>query len=174
VTGTDPLSEALQRRTRVVAWPGPPPLDLIESAADVLCWRDYLDPDEDEIPVEVIEELTRLWHEGPCDACPGWGSADALADHFLGRKQQEYERSLPSWQCDCGAVYKTLTGWMNAEGFYATTDDGMFGDLVGIVKRDSKGRVKHSDTCPGCGQPFAETIAPRSDAQRSDPQMRLF
>jgi hypothetical protein len=144
-------------------------VDLIEDAANILCWRGYLDPEGDEIPADVVDELAQLWHEGPCETCPAWGTADALADHFLARKQHEYERSLPTWACDCGTVYKILTEWGNGQEFYAINGDGLLGDRAGFIKRDSKGKVKHSATCPNCGRSFGDTIA-----RRANPQLSLF
>jgi hypothetical protein len=145
-------------------------LDIIEDAAWVLsAHHDYLDPDDDEIPDDVFRELAELWRAGPCGICPGWGNPGALADHFLARKQEEWERSVPSWACDCGALYKRITEWQT-QHFYKTTGDyGLLGDLAGTVRRNAKGQVKQSGACPACGRKFADTIA-----RQDDPQQSLF
>jgi hypothetical protein len=143
--------------------------DIIEDAADVLAFRfDYLDPDAEEIPEDVVSELAELWRAGPCQTCPGWGNPDALAEHFMARKQREWERSLPTWRCDCGAVYKPLDE-LGCQGFYAVAQDGTLGERVGEIRRNTKGVVKHSGACPGCGRRLADTIA-----RRADPQLSLF
>jgi hypothetical protein len=141
----------------------------IEDAAHVLCVRDgYLDPDAEEIPEEVFNELAELWRGGPCEICPGWGNPDALADHFLARKQREWEQSLPTWRCDCGAVYKPLDEF-GSRWFYTVVSDGTLGDQAGEIRTNTKGAVKHSGACPNCGRRFADTIA-----RRDDPQQTLF
>lgn len=144
-----------------------PPMALIEDAANILCWRGYLDPEDDEIPAEVVAELTELAKEGPCAFCPAPLRPDALADHWVARKQEEYERSLPTWTCDCGAVFKLLSEWGNQQAFYEARDDGLLGDRVGFIRHDGKRRVKHSDACPDCGRSFAVTIARHADPQQA-------
>jgi hypothetical protein len=131
---------------------------VVEEAANCLCvGHSYLDPDAGQWPSWVLAQLAALWQEGPCDECPVWGP-HALADHFMGRKRREYERALPAWTCDCGAVFKLL-GWGGRREFYRLGDDGMLGDEAGGIHLDSKGRIQHSDSCPGCGRPFAETVS---------------
>ena len=148
-----------------------PLTDLIEAAADILCMRGWLDPDEVEIPAEVIAQLAAL--ASPCDSpgCSDPVTPDRLADHWITEQQKAWERSLPVWTCDCGTAFKTHASGMayRAQQFYLAAADGLLGDPAGGVRRDRKGNVKHSDTCPNCGSPFAAT-----QDQQANPQQALF
>jgi hypothetical protein len=142
--------------------------EWLEDAAHVLTIRyDYLDPDAEEYPPSVLAKLAELAEAGPCEDCPGWPNPDVLAQHFVTRKLQEWERSLPTWTCDCGAVYKPVTEW-GATRYWHARPDGLLGDVVGDVRTNSKGKVKHSGACP-CGRSFAETVA-----RQTAPQQSLF
>jgi hypothetical protein len=144
-------------------------LELVEEAANVLAWRGWWEPGDDDasVPDWLVAELTEI-AQRPCEVCvteAGWcRHPDEVADHFLARRQEEWERSWPTWECMCGRVFKVLAG---AEEFYDLADDGLVGDHVGRIRRDSKGRVKHSDVCPGCGRVFAETIAEQTRPQQA-------
>jgi hypothetical protein len=144
-------------------------MELIGDAATDLEMRGYLDPEEEEIPPHVVALLLELYLAGACGLRPGWPSPATLADHALYRWQTEAEQGLPIWTCDCGAAYKLLAPWGNQEEFYQVGEDGCLGDPVGGIKRNSKGQVKHSDACPGCGRGFAGVIA-----DRANPQQALF
>jgi hypothetical protein len=136
--------------------------ELADAAADVLAWRGYFDLDD--IPAGLLSELAELAGEGLCDFCPGPMCPDNLADHWLNRKQQEWERTIPTWTCGCGRVYKVLqsTATGGGDDFYEAVEDGLLGDPAGCIAVDSKGRVKHSDVCRGCGIKFAQTVALQS------------
>jgi hypothetical protein len=139
-------------------------INFIEDAANVLCWRGYFDPDEDEeIPGELVAELTALYQE--CEICRV--RPDGLADHWVARQQAKYERSLPTWTCECGTVFKPVLVWNREQHFYRATDDGLLGDLTGTVRTDARGRIKHSDACAECGRRFAETMGRQADAQQT-------
>jgi hypothetical protein len=142
---------------------------LVEDAANYLAMRGYLDPDAEEWPDWVLAELVDVYQAGPCPTCHEPLNGSDLADHFLALKQDEYERSLPTWGRDCGAVYKILLVFGIHEHFFAVRDDGLLGDEVGVITRKSKGEVSRSDACPACGRRFADTIA-----DRADPQQALF
>jgi hypothetical protein len=145
-------------------------LDIIEDAASILCWRGYLDPEADELPAEDIAELLDIYRAGPCERfCVWFDLPQAITDHWVARRQHEYERAAPVWECACGARYKCPAWWGNAEEFYHITADGLVGDRAGAVKRNSKGKVKQSGCCPACGRRFADTIA-----GRANPQQALF
>ena len=166
---------------------------LIEAAANVLCWRGHLELDEDEeIPADMQADMIEIAVEGTCDRCLSPTlTPDALADHFLGRKKDEYDRSLPVWACECGAAYKVLPPCGDFEDLFQLIDDdmrgplcaasepraraacphascrevlfgggGLVGDRLGQIRRNAKGQVRHSDSCPGCGKLFA-AIDPR-------------
>jgi hypothetical protein len=141
-------------------------MELIEDAAADLEMRGYLDPDEEEIPTEIVAVLLELYLAGECNLCPGWPGPSNLAEHLIARWQIEYEQSLTVWPCACGARYKLLTEYDGPEQYYQVADDETLGGLAGVVKRNSKGKVKHSDVCPACGREFAQTGADRSAPQR--------
>jgi len=172
-------------------------LDLIEDAANILAWRGWWEPgDEDSfVPDELVTELIEA-ARAPCEVCSTpegvCSTPDEVADHFLARKQEEWERSWPAWACNCGHVYKLLN-----EEFFEVADNGFHGpfcagmageqdcphpscasillgghlpgDRAGCIRRGSKNRVKHSDACRGCGCKFADTIA-----DQLNPQQALF
>jgi hypothetical protein len=145
---------------------------LVEEAAYVLAcrgWWESADEDEDYIPDWLAEELTLIagW---PCTVCADQHQVCRtgydVADHFLALRQETWERSWPAWTCTCGRVYKVLAGGNLTEDFYEVADDSWFslpGDRIGGVRRNAKGKVKHSDRCPGCGMAFADVIAEQSD-----------
>jgi len=82
-----------------------------------------------------------------------------VADHFMDRREADWERWLPAWACDCGRAFKVAPGWPGTT-FYEASPDGRAGSLAGHVTPDSSRRqVKHSGACPGCGRLFADTIA---------------
>ncbi|MGH3281925.1 MAG: hypothetical protein ACRDNW_22705, partial [Trebonia sp.] len=147
---------------------------LVEDAARYLAMRGYLDPDADGgVPAWVLAELAEIAHEKPCGGpgcsvtADGFLSPSPAADHFLQRRQQEWERWLPRWACTCGRTFKVCPE-PPGTAFYAITPDGMLGDLAGHVTPDARRRtVKHSGACPGCGRPFADTIAGRPVAPRA-------
>ncbi|MEV4116319.1 hypothetical protein [Nonomuraea sp. NPDC049695] len=141
----------------------------VEDAANYLTMRGYLDPDGDEFPAWVLAELAELYHAGACEFCPGALTGSTLADHFLTRKQEEYERSIPTWVCECGWTFKVLPD-PRGEAYFAARADGLLGDLIGYIRLDStRQKVKHSDACPGCTRTFADTIA-----GQLNPQQALF
>ncbi len=188
-------------RAALVPWPAVALIDLLNrviDGADDLACRGYFDPDPDEeIPPDLAAELAVLI--AGCKRCRIGPSA--LGEHWLNRKQQEHERSLPVWTCDCGAVYKPLAEWGGRQDFYHALDDCqhgplcagasrppgtedcphsscadilfgggyLLGDHAGFIQVTSKGKVRHSDPCPGCGASFAVTIA-----RQNDPQQPLF
>ncbi len=171
---------------------------LIDEAAGVLAWRGHAEPGPGGWPPALLAELAELAADGPCNLCRIPLAPDALADHWIAAKEDEYERSLPVWVCDCGAVYKVLTEY-DGEHFYAAGDDGprgplcqgitfpagaadcphdscpevlfdrALGDQVGMIRRNRKGEVKHSDECPACGEKFADTVV-----RRTVPEGALF
>ncbi len=143
------------------AWPGP---DVLEEAVHGLCARGYLEPDDDGIDPGLLGELAGIARScGLCRTRP-W----ELADHWLSVKQQEWERALPVWRCDCGTGFKTVAEW-GREAFYLVTDDGLLGNPAGWIRLSPEGRVKGGSDCPSCGLGFAGTIA-----RRANPQLALF
>lgn len=149
-------------RPALVPWPAVAWVDLlnrvIDAAADLACRGYGPDPDEDGLPLELAAELASLTAD--CKLCRIGPSA--LAEHWMSWKQAQYqdnyERGLPAWTCGCGHVYK-LQASEREDQFHQVRDGGLLGSLAGRVRRDSKGKVKQSDSCPACGVPFAETAA---------------
>jgi hypothetical protein len=176
-----------------------PDLALIEDAANILAWRGWWEPDGEDgyVPDDLVAELAEI-AQRPCPVCitdEGFcRTPDEVADHFLARRQEEWERSWPVWTCDCGHAYKVLPE-MGREDFYEVADNGFHGplclvaddpcehescaeifhvgclpgDRVGFIRRNSKGQVKHSDVCRGCGRAFATVMA-----AQANPQQALF
>ena len=141
---------------------------LVEEAADFLAMRGYLDPDGEDYPAWVLAELAEIAQETPADGHghrttpEGFLNPSAAADHFMDRREQEWEHWLPEWACNCGRQFK-LSAEAPGIAFYDARPDGQLGDLAGDVRPDTRkgkeGKVRHSDPCPGCGIPFADTIA---------------
>lgn len=122
-----------------------------------------IDPDLAEWPDELLGQLATLAVAGRCDPvlCPRRVTGSVLADHWMTRRQEEWERSLPVWTCDCGRGFKVVHADHLAGGdlYHDALPDGLLGEQVGSVRSNSKGKVTHSDACPGCGVSFAVTIA---------------
>jgi hypothetical protein len=147
--------------------------EVVAYAADHLAMRHsfMLAPDDDEWPFWIFAQLVTMWQQGPCGRCISrklWNWKE-LAHHFMGCKEEEYDRALPTWTCECGAPFKLMHTFGDAWEFCQPDEDGLSGDQVGAIALDSKGRVKRSDACPACGRSFAGTIA-----RRADPQGSLF
>jgi hypothetical protein len=122
--------------------------ELAEAAARVLCVQGYLDPhDVGEWPDELATELAELAAAGYCPPCPVTLTPDALAGHWVARKEDEYERSLPTWTCDCGTVYKLVSEWGGHQEFYQLGDDALPGPpCAGAARPDTHHDCVH-DTC---------------------------
>lgn len=146
--------------------------EVVAYAAEHLAYRHAFlpAPDEDEWPYWVFAELAAMWPQGPCDKCVSrqlWNWKE-LAHHFMGSKEEEMYRALPTWTCECGAAYKLDRAWDGAGWeFCHPAEDGLPGDQAGIIRLDGKRRVKRSDACPACRRSFADVIARRADPQGS-------
>lgn len=119
---------------------------LIEASANVLCWRGHLELDEDEdIPAGIEADLIEIAAEGTCDHCHSFRlTPHALADHFLGRKKDEYDRSLPAWACGCGAAYKVLPQWGDFEDLFQLIDDDMRGPVCAASQPPAPAACPHA------------------------------
>ena len=143
------------------------PLGLIVwDVLNYLARRGWLETD-DGIPDWLVADLAALAQEKPCGPLCRTTTPDGflypsdVADHFMTRRQEDWERWLPVWACVCGRRYKVVPGYPRA-AFHVAAPDGLLGDLAGYVTPDAKRRaVKDSDACPGCGRLFADTIAGR-------------
>ena len=70
-----------------------------------------------------------------------------------------------------GVARKTVTQYRDQPTFPRADDDGTYrlGDPAGVINRNAKGQVKHSDRCPACARRFADTVA-----DGVNPQQALF
>jgi hypothetical protein len=160
-------------RPALVPWPAVALVDLLNrviDGADDLAARGYLfDPDPPhewaQDPGEAFTELAGL--VAGCRLCRVGPSA--LGDHWLNVQGGKWERALPVWECSCGAAYKLLGELEHSPEFHLVAADGLLGDRVGWIRHDSKGKVRHSDECPGCGVQFSVTIT-----RRQVPEGALF
>lgn len=131
---------------------------LIEEAATYLIRRGRAETGDDGyLPDELVAELILVAAAGTRQCCRGPLNGSTLADHWETDRQEEWERSLPAWHCDCGARYKRIREGTSTR-FYRVTRDGLLGPLAGTVTRNSKGLVKHSDQCYRCGRGFGPTV----------------
>lgn len=164
---------------------------VVEDAVQYLAARGYLG---DEPPDWVLAELAALARGARCGKLcgvtpEGLIRPSAVADHFMTRRRQQWERWLPVWACACGRTFKLHPG-PPGMAFYETRPDGLLGDRVGDITLApgprqpkalsiSRGQgqmpeitrqlrpapplwtVKESDACPACMRLFADTIAGR-------------
>ena len=157
-----------------------------------LAARGYLG---DEPPDWVLADLAVIARGAPCGAplCgvtpQGLILPSAVADHFMSRRRQEWERWLPVRACACGHIFKVHPG-PPGMAFYEARPDGLIGSHVGSItlapdhrQRKAPGgprgqgqmpeiarqvrptlpgwTVKESDACLACGRLLADTIASR-------------
>jgi hypothetical protein len=119
-------------------------LALAGDAVTFLEMRGYLDPEEDGIPAEAGAELAEVARDGTCRECLApLLTGSALADHYLARKQREYERSLPGWTCGCGAAYKKLGTGAGSEDLYRAADDSTHGPLCAVSEPPGIADCRH-------------------------------
>ncbi len=84
-------------------------------------------------------------------------------------RQQAWERTVPTWSCDCGVTFKVLPGGNIGrpdDHFHRLLDDGLLGALVGTTRGVG---ISRNRRCPDCGRDFATTTR-----RLADPQLRLF
>ncbi|WP_219505176.1 hypothetical protein [Nonomuraea ceibae] len=123
--------------------------------------RGYLDPDREEFPAWVLAELAELYHAGACEFCLGPLTGSGLADHFLNRKQEEYERSIPVWACKCGWAFNVLPE-PRGEAYFAARADRLLGDLIGYIRLDPPGRRSSTPTPAPAVSARSPTPSPNS------------
>jgi hypothetical protein len=151
---------------------------VVAIALDVLTAKGWLEDDPDP---ELLAALHRLYRTQPiCQVevrYTGELLHDMLAErpgvHLVGafenERQEEWERTLPTWSCDCGHVFKVLPGGLPGkpdDRFYRLAADGLLGELVGTLRGTG---IARSKVCPECAREFAATIK-----RHADPQLRLF
>jgi hypothetical protein len=127
-----------------------PAEEMVEAAARVLWSRGYVQrQDEGEWPAELVNELAELARLGCCRSCPAALTPDGLADHWVAGKEDNYDRSLPTWGCGCGAVYNLVSEWGGQSEFYGLGGDALLGALcAGADRPDSDEDCLH-DSCGG-------------------------
>lgn len=154
-------------RPALIPWPAVAWIDLLNRVVDGiddLSARGYLvDPDPPHEwaadPGEAVLELAVL--AAGCSLCRTGPSA--LAEHWLNDQRGKWEQQQPTWTCRCGAVFKPVRMWGDdREEFYTITPDGLLDVKIGEIRRDPKGKIRHSDPCLRCGALFAATIAART------------
>ena len=151
---------------------------IIEAALDYMCAKGWYDVDEDGDDPEVIADIERLYTP---DLQPTPNTGSILADTgftlallWEAERYAEFQRSLPTWSCDCGAAYKREQWSARHEVIYTVTPDGLFDELVastqgkrgiGTIPRDDY--AMNNGGCPTCGRAFKATIARQADPQTS-------
>jgi len=147
---------------------------VVASALDVLVAKGWLVDGADE---QLVSELHHIHQTNATvrfsDGLPHDKLAACVGEHLAGtyerERQEEWERSLPAWSCDCGRAYKVVAGGLPSrpdDEFYALRGDGLPGELVGTSRGVGISRNK---SCLTCGREFARTVA-----RQADPQLPLF
>lgn len=158
---------------------------MVELALDYMVSRGWIDA---ECADEVEPDLRRLYRADTTGLIrrpePIKLTGDLMTDLCLARPREylahaweceqieEYERSVPIWECACGSEFKNDPGrWGSKPNnrFYRIAEDDTFGELVGTLRGHGSGKEERNDACPDCGRRFAETIQ-----RQLDPQLSLF
>ena len=150
---------------------------IVDAALDYMSHRDWYYAEGDDDP-DVLAQLKRLYaadlQPTPCSGSLLSDTGVTLALLWADERRAEYERALPAWSCDCGAVYKRDTWAAQHEVIYTVTPDGLLDELVGstrgkrgiaAIPRDAY--AMNNGGCPSCGRAFKTTIARQADAQTS-------
>ncbi|MGO9975786.1 MAG: hypothetical protein ACLP01_23880 [Solirubrobacteraceae bacterium] len=140
---------------------------VVAIALDVLAAKGWLEDDPDP---ELLAALHRLYRTQPICRVEvrytGELMQDMLAERpgvylagaFENERQEEWERTLPTWSCDCGQVFKVLAGGLPGkpdDRFYRVLDNGLLGELAGTLRGTG---IARSKACPECARGFAATI----------------
>lgn len=151
---------------------------VVASAADVLAAKGWFEEEPDH---ELLDSLHRLYQVNPnCQVnvrfngevlhgMPAARPGEQLAAAFENERQEAWERTAPTWTCDCGSTFKVLPGGLpgRPDGrFHRSFEDGLLGALVGTSRGTGISRNK---ACPDCGREFAPTVK-----LTAEPQLRLF
>jgi hypothetical protein len=150
---------------------------IIDAALDYMSHRDWYYAEDDDDP-EVLAQLERLYaadlQPTPCSGSLLFDIGVTLALLWADERRAEYERALPTWSCDCGAVYKRDMWAAQHEVIYTVTPDGLFDDLVastrgkrGIAAIPRDAYAMNNGGCPSCRRAFKSTIARQADPQTS-------
>jgi hypothetical protein len=150
---------------------------IIDAALDYMSHRDWYYAEDDDDP-EVLAQLERLYaadlQPTPCSGSLLFDTGVTLALLWADERRAEYERALPTWSCDCGAVYKRDMWAAQHEVIYTVTPDGLFDDLVartrgkrGIAAIPRDAYAMNNGGCPSCRRAFKSTIARQADPQTS-------
>lgn len=150
---------------------------IVEAALDYMDHQDWYYADGDDDP-EVLAQLQRLYaadlQPTPCSGSLLFDTGVTLALLWAGERRAEYERAVPAWSCDCGAVYKRDRWAALHEVIYTVTSDDLFDEIVastkgkrgiGSIPRDAY--AMNNGGCPSCGRAFKSTIARQADPQTS-------
>lgn len=150
---------------------------IVEAGLDYMTQRDWYWVEDDDDP-DVVAQLERLYADDlqptPCSGSDLFDTGVTLALRWWVERRAEWERSLPVWSCDCGAVYKREPWSARHEAIYTLTPDGQFDELIGSttgkrgigpIPRDTY--AMSNGGCPACGRAFRVTIARQADPQTS-------
>ena len=150
---------------------------IIEAALDYMGHQDWYYAEGDDDPA-VLAELQHLYagdlEPTPCSGSLLFDTGVTLALLWAGERRAEYERALPAWSCDCGAVYKRDRWAALHEVIYRVTPEGLFAEMVGSTRgKRGIGAIPRDDYamnnggCPSCGRSFKATIARQANPQPS-------
>jgi hypothetical protein len=151
---------------------------VVAIALDVLAGKGWLAEEPDD---ELVAELRRLYGAHPVCQLPVEFTGEVLHDMLAARpgqylagfyeqeRQEAWERTVPTWTCDCGQAFKVLPGGdvgRPNDCFYRIVEDGLLGQLAGTIRGTG---ITHNKACPDCHREFAATLK-----RHADPQLRLF
>jgi hypothetical protein len=151
---------------------------VLALAVDVLARKGWF---EDEPDDELLAALRRLYGANPVCQLEVKFTGEVPHDMLAGRagqhlaavyeqeRQEEWERTVPTWTCDCGSTFRVLPGGIPGrpdDRFHRIVQDGLLGQLVGTIRGTG---ISHNKVCPDCRREFAITVK-----RLADPQLRLF
>jgi hypothetical protein len=151
---------------------------VVAIALDVLAGKGWFAEEPDD---ELVAELRRLYGAHPVCQLEVQFTGEVLHDMLAARpgeylagfyeqeRQEAWERTVPTWTCDCGQAFKVLpdgTPGRPDDRFYRIVEDGLLGQLAGTIRGTG---ISHNKACPDCRREFAMTLK-----LHADPQLRLF
>ncbi len=151
---------------------------VVAIALDVLAGKGFIAEEPDD---ELVAALRRLYAAPPVCQLEVQFTGEVLHDMLAARpgqylagfyeqeRQEAWERTVPTWTCDCGQAFKVLPGESPGrpdDSFYRIVENGLLGQLVGTSRGTG---ITHNKACPDCRREFAMTLK-----RHADPQLRLF
>ncbi|MGO9973426.1 MAG: hypothetical protein ACLP01_11590 [Solirubrobacteraceae bacterium] len=148
---------------------------VVAIALDVLAGKGFIADEPDDELVAALRRLYgahQLWVQFTGEVLHDTLAARAgeyLAGFYEQERQEAWERTVPTWVCDCGQASKVLPGGIPGrpdDRFYRIVEDGLLGQLVGTIRGTG---ITHNKACPDCRREFVMTLK-----RHADPQLRLF